>query len=258
MVPLFSPVGNRPSKEALGTLPGTETIADLGLTVVAPQGDAVGEDNITVGSSAVMAGDKRSATGGETTQHLQEDKNTQQTAAQPFLLSDGLAPVPPKLVAKIQKLDFVDMAELLRDNLEVQRREASQEQQQSTPPAHRHQREIPDLLSWVSCFGVYAAILVGKHPNMTKCLLVYQTMEARRCGGSGWWQYDSCFRQQVAGNPEADWATLNTSLYAVTFLAQGSKGGQSCMSCMESDDSQNECAMLTQRPRSPFHTTNGD
>lgn len=92
---------------------------------------------------------------------------------------------------------------------------------------------------------------------MTKHLLAYQTMiirEARRCGGSGWRQYDSYFRQQVAGNPEADWATLNTSLYAVTFLAQGSKGGQSCMSCMESDHSQNECAMLTQRPRSPFHT----
>ena len=51
---------------------------------------------------------------------------------QPFLLSKGLAPVPPKLVTKIQNLEFVDMAELLRDNLEVQRQVASQDQSAST------------------------------------------------------------------------------------------------------------------------------
>ena len=50
------------------------------------------------------------------------------SAHQPFLLSAGLALIPPRLVAKIQKLEFVDMAELLRDNLEVQRRAASQGQ----------------------------------------------------------------------------------------------------------------------------------
>ena len=147
------------------------------------------------------------------------------------------------------------MAELLRDNLEVQRREASHERQQSSPsPARRRRREIPDLLSWVSCFGVYAAVLSCKHPNMTKRLLAYQTTiirEARRCGGNGWRQYDSFFRQQVAGNPDAYWSALNTSLYAVTFLAQGGKGGQSCTSCMESDHTQHECAMLSQHPKSP-------
>ena len=42
--------------------------------------------------------------------------------AKPFLLSEGLPPVPGKLVARILKGDFVDMAELLRDNLEAQRK----------------------------------------------------------------------------------------------------------------------------------------
>ena len=39
-----------------------------------------------------------------------------------FILSEGLAPVPSKLVAKILKGEFVDMAKLMRDNLEAQRR----------------------------------------------------------------------------------------------------------------------------------------
>ena len=95
---------------------------------------------------------------------------------------------------------FLDMAELLRDNLEVQRQVASQDQSASTTgqsTLRNRQREIPHLLSWVSCFGVYMAVLTGKHPQMIKPLLAYQTMivrEARRCGGNGWLAYDRYFR----------------------------------------------------------------
>ncbi len=42
----------------------------------------------------------------------------------PFLLSEGLSPVPPKLVKKIQSGDYVDMTELLRDNMEMGRRQS--------------------------------------------------------------------------------------------------------------------------------------
>ena len=40
------------------------------------------------------------------------------SSAAPFILSEGLPPVPAKLVAKIQEGDYVDMVELLRDNME--------------------------------------------------------------------------------------------------------------------------------------------
>ena len=38
----------------------------------------------------------------------------------PFKVGDGLPVVPPKLVAKIRRGEFVDMAELLKDNLDVE------------------------------------------------------------------------------------------------------------------------------------------
>ena len=93
--------------------------------------------------------------------------------------------MPGKLVQKIQRGDYVDMAELLRDNMELEHRKASCE---STPgPAlgiQPSRREVPDLISWVVCFSVYAAVVTAKHPDCILQLLAYQTMvvrEARRC-----------------------------------------------------------------------------
>ena len=97
-------------------------------------------------------------------------------------------------------------------------------------------------------------VLTCKHPEMIKPLLAHQTMivrEARRCGGNGWLAYDTYFQQQVAGGPKADWSCLNTSLYAVTFLAQGGKGGQSCTTCMETDHTQYDCAVSRHRSQLP-------
>ena len=39
----------------------------------------------------------------------------------PFVPSEGLPPVPAKLVAKIIRREFVDVSELLRDNVEALR-----------------------------------------------------------------------------------------------------------------------------------------
>ena len=45
-----------------------------------------------------------------------------------FIVSEGLPPVPVKLVTKIQRGDYVDMAELLRNNMEMERRQPSDAQ----------------------------------------------------------------------------------------------------------------------------------
>lgn len=45
--------------------------------------------------------------------------------AQPFVLSETLPVVPAKLVKKVVTGDFVDMAELLKDNIEVERRQGA-------------------------------------------------------------------------------------------------------------------------------------
>ncbi len=76
----------------------------------------------------------------------------------------------------------MDMAELLRDNVEAERRKGTGEGESSQP----RRREIPDILSWVQCFAAYAAIVGTQYPGKWKELLAYQALivsEYRRCGG---------------------------------------------------------------------------
>ena len=110
-------------------------------------------------------------------------------------------------------------------------------------------REVPDLLSWLQCYGMYAAVVCSQHPEKVKEMWAYQTTmigEARRCGGRGWALYDSAFRQRVASLTEVDFSRLNQSLYSTTFLAYGGRG-RFCPSCSMSDHTQEECALHLSR-----------
>ena len=160
----------------------------------------------------------------------------------PFVLSEGLPAVPAKLVRKIQKGGYVDMAELLRDNMELCRR--GEEEKGNSSKSTR--RSVPDLLSWVACFGLYASIVGDKNPHRVNELWAYQTLlvrEARRCGGRGWQVYDSMFRQQAANNPRVAWSQLNSSLYATSFLAHQNQRGRTCQYCLETDHVSQSCAL---------------
>ena len=66
-----------------------------------------------------------------------------------FILSEGLPPVPYKLAAKIWRGDYLDMAELLRDNLEAQKWAVATQHSGLT---QKSRREIPDILSNVLAY----------------------------------------------------------------------------------------------------------
>ena len=140
----------------------------------------------------------------------------------------------------------MDMAELLRDNMEVERRKAAGEGESS----QGRRREVPDILSWLQCFSLYAAVLGAHFPVKSKDLLAYQALmisEHRMCGGRAWILYDSAFRQQISDIREADFSRLNQSLYLTTFVAYGGRVW-SCNHCLLSNHAQEECALCPQRP----------
>ena len=136
----------------------------------------------------------------------------------PFTLGEGLPPIPGRLVQNIQ-------AELLRENMELERRKPTRESSASALDLgiQPSRQEVRDLISLVQCFGVYATIVSAKHADWICQLLAYQTMvvcEVRRCDGRGWQSYDAMFRQQVAISPSVDWSKMNNSLYSTTFLQE--------------------------------------
>ena len=184
-------------------------------------------------------------------------KREAEMEAQPFVLSETLPVVPAKLVKKITRGEFVDMAELLKDNIEAERRRLALEGEFSQ--GHIGQamcrREVPDLMSWLQCFSLYAAVVASKFPDKARELWAYQaTMisEFRRCGGGGWRLYDAAFRQHISSLESADFSKINQGLYSTTFLAYGGKG-QFCQSCMQSDHTHEECALHPNRAVPVIH-----
>jgi hypothetical protein len=137
----------------------------------------------------------------------------------PFILSEALPVVQAKLVRKIQKGD-INMAELLKDNMGMGRRqpgESSQGQRLSRREALR-----------VSRAGCTASVCMRRwcvrNTQTRPENWVYQAMmvtEHRKCG---WLLYDSALRQQVTSLEDANFANINQSLYSTNFLAYGGRG----------------------------------
>ena len=220
-------------------MPPGEDVSGLGLPVfhAEPSGTDSAEPSASAAVGPVLTGPDGS---GKADTPAKSDISS-------FSLGEGLAPIPAKLVAKILKGDYVDMAELLRDNMEAERRRPrSQHMDSASTSGGGSRREVPDLFSWIQCFGMYAAVVTSKHPEKTQQLFAYQTTlvrEARRCGGKGWLAYDSMFRQQASLSPDCDWSKLNNSLYSVTFMAQQNGRGRTCTHCLETDHTAADCAL---------------
>ena len=147
-----------------------------------------------------------------------------QVPPQPFILGEGLPLVPAKLANKIQKGEFVDMAELLKNNTEANRRRVAHGQggsSSSHTSSRASRREVPDLLSWLQCFGKYACVFGDKFLEKNRELWAYVISlirESRQCDGEGWRGYDSMFCQQAASTADLEWSKVNNSLLSVTFL----------------------------------------
>ena len=177
---------------------------------------------------------------------------TESVDTAPFILSEALPVVPAKLVKKIRNGEYIDMAELLKDNIELERRRAATEGEGSRSSFLTHRtgrRELPDIMSWLHCFSLFAAVVSAEYPEKARDLWAYQAImigEHRRCGGRGWQMYDACFRQQLTSLQGAEFGKLNQSLYSTTFLAYRGRG-QSCPTCLLSDHLPEECALHPDR-----------
>ena len=123
-----------------------------------------------------------------------------------FSLGETFPPIPEKLVTKIQSEEYVELAELLPDNVEVLRKADTQPSAQGQ--GQRQLRRVSNLSTWVQCFTTYAAILAEAHPHRTRDLFAYLRLivrEAQRHKGDGWRAYDVLFRKLAATNRTLKW-----------------------------------------------------
>ena len=180
-----------------------------------------------------------------------------------LVLSPAAQPFPRKLVDKVKSGQFVEMRELLADNISL----AHQlEAIQGYSPLHvigatrPRLREVTSVSTWCYCFLGYMAILTTD-PS-TRDQLAYARLmirEALRHGGAGWLDYDRAFRQQAAADSSLRWNTLHPGLQASTMLSHGTgQGALFCTLCREVDHTRSQCALLYLHPptaRTPITPT---
>ena len=160
-----------------------------------------------------------------------------------FALEDGVS-VSGKMVAKIQAGQYVELAELLPDNLELLKREVGPFFEWM-PQSRSQLRSIPSVLSWARCFSTYAIVRCAGDPSRAASLFSYMRLilqEAAKLGGEGWRTYDTRFRKLAAVRPEMDWATPHQGIYAQTFVALGNNAPR-CPVCLDTDHVKAVCSL---------------
>ena len=178
-----------------------------------------------------------------------------------IILSPALQPIPARLVRRIQEGEFLEMRELLADNIALHDQlEAIQGPviTQATPGSLRPRlREIPSITSWMYCFAAYVAVRTTD--PATRQMLAYARLiirEALHHGGSGWQDYDRCFRQQAAIDRSLPWNVLLPGLQSATILGQRTPGGAHCSLCRGVEHTATQCALtcMQQQPGQAFFT----
>ena len=163
-------------------------------------------------------------------------------------LSIASDPIPAKLVDRIRSGAFVDMRDLLSDNVSLMRH---YDTFQGAVPIHvlpgsarPRIREVTTLPSWICAFLTYLAVRTTD--PLTRDQLTYAWLVIRehlRHGGQGWLEYDRLFRQQAALDRTLQWNTIQPALQATTILGQRVGGGVTCTICHECDHTASQCAM---------------
>ena len=166
-----------------------------------------------------------------------------------FSLGEGLPPVAAKLVAKILSGDYIDIGELLLDNMKAERRRLwVQHAESAGTSGGGNRREVPDLFSWIH--AVFWDVRGGGNVQASRedAATVRVPNHDRATSQAVWWKGLAglrlyMFRQQTSLALACDWSKLDNSLYSVTFMAQQNGRGQTCTLCLETDHTAVECAL---------------
>ena len=163
-----------------------------------------------------------------------------------MFLGKGLVPLPAKLVARITKLEFVEMYELLpeswlaTDGTELLETQAAK-QVSIFPKCWR--TPVTDVLTWVQCFSALVGALSTKFADKVPEFMAYQALIvkcSRDYDGFGWVLYDRAFRWQVAVTKDLNWSKLNPTLHSLC-LAGKAKNNKFCTICLSDNHTTDQC-----------------
>lgn len=139
-------------------------------------------------------------------------------------ICEGIPPLPTRIVASIEKGDFIELSELLPKS-------PAWEDDSYTEVADKvilisktkpKRKVIQDIETWIEAFCTFAAVRGRKHPKLIPDLMAYAAViakSARDYGGQNWMVYDYRFRQLAAAKHlTSGWGQKDMALWNETFL----------------------------------------
>ena len=155
------------------------------------------------------------------------------------VIAEGLPPIASKLLERIRKWDYIDLADLLSDSAGKQPDIPSTSQGQvilvQSIDQVRKKKHISDIESWLQAFAIYAAALSADPSTMkeeTTGLFSHMyliTQIAKDLGGLQWYKYDREFRERAAATNTRIWGTLNGRCLALPQSRPVSPNDRSAM-----------------------------
>ena len=161
-----------------------------------------------------------------------------------MLLGEALPPVPQKLVEKVRKWQYVDMAELLPDLWAIPKA-TSNTAAQKNHLAHRKQLTT-NFTKWLQCYSSYVSALGSADPAAVPELMAHMSAVVRmhqEFGELTWWTYDVAFWRQAAVTRNRKWSKLNLSLYGFATAGKARVTSR-CDLCLGAGHTAAECSIL--------------
>ena len=109
-------------------------------------------------------------------------------------------------------------------------------------------RPVTDILTWIECFSVMAAVITSKYPEKAPQLFSYSRMIVRASQtfeGPAWVSYDSQFRRKAALLKSWDWGSIDSGLYNECFTGRA-KIKVLCKYCLSDAHSDQQCPLVPQ------------
>ncbi len=143
------------------------------------------------------------------------------------------------------------MAELLPDSWRL---DELLQPESSQPTCHgtvkQRKKPVTDILTWVKCFSVMAAVMTAKHPDRAPGLFAYNKSIVRASQvfeGPTWVSYDIQFRRKAALSRSFNWGEIDTALYNETFTGRAKARGH-CRVCFSEAHLEKACPLAMPEP----------
>ena len=110
-----------------------------------------------------------------------------------IFIGEGIQPVPAKLADRIWSWEFIEMADLLPEQM-APKREESGLSLLFLAQKHKH---VTDINVWLQCFMVYISVMSRRFPQDVVELIAYMAnihKASLEFAGQSWVRYDSTFR----------------------------------------------------------------